>query len=64
MDELPEEGFTNYMYWTKGAAVVVCQDEDIRNWLASSVPTLKALEGSRLKRVGLKALPTYRRVLA
>ena len=43
---------------------MVCQDEETRDRLASSVPTLRACEGSRLKMVGLEALPTYRRVLA
>jgi hypothetical protein len=67
VDGLPEEGFTPRfidMYWTKWAAVVVCQDEETRDWLASSVPTLNACEYSRLKMVGLEALPTYRRGLA
>ena len=65
VDELPEEGFTPRlvnMFWTKGAAVVVCQDEETRDWLASHVPTLRAWENSRLKMVGLDALPTYKRV--
>jgi hypothetical protein len=67
VDGLPEEGFTPRLidiYWTKGAAVVVCQDKETRDWLASSVPNLKAWEGSKLKVVGLEALPTYRIVLA
>jgi hypothetical protein len=67
VDGLPEEGFTPRfidMYWTKGAAVVVCQDKETRDWLASSIPTLRAWEGSKLKMVGLEALPTYRGVLA
>jgi hypothetical protein len=67
VDGLPEEGFTprlTDMYWTKGAAVVVCQDEKTRDWLASSVSTLRSWEGSKLKMVGLEALPTYRIVLA
>jgi len=33
-------------------------------WLAGKVPTLRAWEGSRLKMVGLDALPTYKRVVA
>lgn len=64
MDELPEEGFTPRLtdtYWTKGAAIMICQDEDC---LAVKVPTLAAWEGSRLKMVGLEALPTYKRVVA
>ena len=52
------------MFWTKGAAVVVCQDEETRDWLASHIPTLRACENSRLKMVGLDALPTYKRVAA
>jgi hypothetical protein len=34
VDELPEEGFTPKlinMYWAKGAAVVVCLDEETRD---------------------------------
>ena len=64
MDELPEEGFTtrlNDMYWTKGGAIVICPDEGTRDWLASKVPTLKAWEASRLKMVGLDALPTHKK---
>jgi hypothetical protein len=37
VDELPEEGFTPRLidtYWTKGAAIVVCQDEETKDWLA------------------------------
>ena len=37
VDELPEEWFTPRLidtYWTKGAAVVVCQDEETKDWLA------------------------------
>jgi len=67
VDKLPEEGFTPRlvnMFWTKGAAVVVCQDEETRDWLASHVPTLRAWGNSRLKMVGLDSLPTYKRVAA
>jgi hypothetical protein len=45
VDELPEEGFTPRlidMYWTRGAAVVVCLDEGTREWVASKLPTLRA----------------------
>ena len=41
VDELPEEGFTPRlvdMFWTKGAAIVVCQDEETREWLAGHIP--------------------------
>jgi len=67
VDELPEEEFTPRlvdMFWTKGAAAVVCQDEEIRDWLAGHIPTLRARENSRLKMVGLDALLTYKRVAA
>jgi hypothetical protein len=40
------------------AVILVCQDEEIRNWLGSNVSTLKEQDGSRLKIVGLLALPT------
>jgi hypothetical protein len=66
VDELPEEGLTPRLvdsYWTKGA-IMVCQDEATRDWLTSKVPTLEAWEGSRLKAVGLDALPTFKRVAA
>ena len=67
VDELPEEGFTPRLvdsYWAKGAAIMVCQDESTKDWLAARVPSLVAWEGSRLKLVGLDALPTYKRVVA
>jgi hypothetical protein len=62
VDELPEEGFTLWLVescWAKEAAIMVCQDEQTRDWLAARVPTLVAWEGSRLKMVGLDALPTH-----
>jgi hypothetical protein len=52
------------MYWSKGAAIMVCQDIDTRDWLERQAPSMAAWEGSRLKVVGLDALPTYRRVVA
>ena len=64
MDGLPEEGFTLRLidtYWTKGAAAVVCLDDETRDWLAGNIPTLTAWEGSRFKMVGLDPLPTYTR---
>jgi len=67
VDELPEEGFTPRLtdtYWIKGAATVVCQDEETKDRLAGKVPTLTALEGSRLKMMGVDALPPYKRVVA
>jgi hypothetical protein len=51
-------------YRAKGVAIMVCQDKETRDWLAASVPTLVAWEGSRLKMVDLDALPTYKRVVA
>ena len=65
VDGLPEEGFTPRLvdsYWAKGAAVMVCQDEPTRDWLAEKIPT--AWEGSRLKVVSMDALPTFKRVAA
>jgi len=67
VDGLPEEGFTPRLvdsYWAKRTAIMVCQYEETRDWLVARVPTLVAWEGSRLKMVGLDALPTYRRVVA
>ena len=43
---------------------MVCQYAQTGDWLVSKVPTLKAWKGSRLKMVGLDALPTYKRVMA
>jgi hypothetical protein len=62
-----KRGFTSRLvdsYWTKGAAIMVCHDEATRDWLTSKVLTLEAWEGSRLKVVGLDALPTFKRVAA
>jgi hypothetical protein len=39
---------------------MVYQDEETRDWLGSKVPNLKAWKGTRLKMVGLDALPTYK----
>ena len=64
---LPEEGFTPRLldtYWTKGADIVVCHDEETRDWLDSEVPKMNVWEGSKLRMVGLEALPTYKRVMA
>jgi len=38
----------------------VCQDEENRNYLGSNVSIFKKYDGSRLKIMGLKALPTYK----
>jgi hypothetical protein len=43
---------------------MVCHNEPTKDWLAARVPTLVAWKGSRLKTVGLDALPTYKRVVA
>ena len=64
MDELPEEGFIPRLvnsYWAKGAAIMVCLNEETKDWLASRISTW---EGCRLKVVGLDALPTHKRVVA
>ena len=58
--ELPEEEFAHRLtdtYWTKEPTIIVCQDEETRDGLAT-------WEGSRLKMVGLDALPTYKKVVA
>jgi hypothetical protein len=67
VDELPEEGFTPRLvdsYWSKMAAIMACHDESIKEWLTAKAPNMAAWEGSRLKVVGLDALPTYKRVVA
>jgi hypothetical protein len=67
VDELPEEGFTPRLvntYWAKGAAIMVCKDADTKDWLEKEVPNMMAWESSRLKVVGIDALPTYKRVVA
>ena len=67
VDGLPEEGFTPRLvdsYWAKGAPIMVCQDMDTKEWLEGQAPTMEAWEGSRLKIVGLDALPTYKRMVA
>ena len=43
---------------------MVCQDSDTKEWLESQTPTMEACEGSRLKVVGLDALPTYKGMAA
>jgi hypothetical protein len=67
VDELPEEGFTPRLvdtYWAKGAAIMVCQDSDTKDWLEKQVPSMAAWEGSSLKVVSMDALSTYKRVVA
>jgi len=58
----PEEGFIPKLigtYWAKGAAIVVCQDKETRDWLWSNVPVMKAWEGCRLE-----VFASYKRVAA
>jgi hypothetical protein len=67
VDGLPEEGFTPQLldtYWSKGAAIMVCQERETCDWFAASVPTLTAWEGSRFKVVEMDALPVFKRVTA
>lgn len=62
-----EEGFTSRLVDSNGpkwAAIMVYHNELTKDWLASTVSTLEAWEGSRIKIVGLDALPTYKRVAA
>jgi hypothetical protein len=51
-------------YWAKGAAIMVCQDQETCDWLSGSVPNMMAWEGSKFKVVGLEASPTFKRVAA
>jgi hypothetical protein len=56
VDELPEEGITPRLvdsYWAKGVAILVCHNDSTKAW-----------ESSKLKLVGLDALPPYRKVAA
>jgi hypothetical protein len=67
VDGLPEEGFTPKLvdtYWAKGAAIVVCLDEETKDWLGREVPKMNVGESSKLRMVGLEALPTHKRVVA
>jgi hypothetical protein len=67
VDGLPGEGFTPKLvntYWAKGAATVVCLDEETKDWLGREVPKMNMGEGLKLRMVGLEALPTYKRVVA
>ena len=43
---------------------MVCQDSETKECLESQTPTMEACEDSRLKVVGLDALPTYKRIAA
>jgi len=51
-------------YCTKGAAIMICQDEETKYWIAGKVPTLITWDGSRLKMVCRDAHPTYKGGLA
>jgi len=42
---------------------MVYQDESTRDWLAGQAPNVVTWECSRLKVVGLDAIPTYKRVV-
>jgi hypothetical protein len=67
VDELQEEGFTPRLvdtYWAKGAAIMVCQVDETKDWLGKQVPNMAAWKGSRLEVVGMDALPAYKRVVA
>jgi hypothetical protein len=43
---------------------VVCLDEETKEWLGRELPKMNVREGSKLRMVGLEALPTYKRVVA
>jgi hypothetical protein len=67
VDELPEEGLTPRLvdsYWAKGAAILVCHDEQTKHWLTTTAPTMGAWEGSKLKAVEMDPLLAYKRVAA
>jgi hypothetical protein len=67
VDGFPEEGFTPKLvdtYWAKGAAIVVCLNEERKDLLGREVSKMNVGEGSKLRIVGLEALPTYKRVVA
>jgi hypothetical protein len=67
VDGLPEEGFTPKLvdtYWAKGAAIVVCLNEETKDWLGREGPKMNVGEGSKLRMEGLEVLPTYKRVVA
>ena len=50
-------------YFAKGAAIMVCHDEVIKDRLAAKVTKMVACESSRLNMVALDALPTYKNVV-
>jgi hypothetical protein len=66
-DELPEEGLTPRLvdsYWAKGAAILVCHNEQTKHWLTTTAPTMGVWEGCRLKDVEMDALLAYKSVAA
>jgi hypothetical protein len=67
VDGLPEEEFIPKpvnTYWEKGATIVVCLDEETKDWMEREVPKMDVGEGTKLRMVGLEVLPTYKRVVA
>jgi hypothetical protein len=64
---LPEEEFTPKLvdtFWAKGTAIVVCLDEETKDWLGREVPKMNVGEGSKLRMVGLEVHPTYKKAVA
>jgi hypothetical protein len=51
-------------YWDKGAAIMVCQDQETCDWQTGSVPNIRAWEGSRLKVVSMETLTIFKRFAA
>jgi hypothetical protein len=54
VDGLPEEGFTPRLvenYWAKEASIVVCLDEETKDWLGREVLKMNVGEGSKLRMV-------------
>jgi hypothetical protein len=49
-----------YTYRAKGPDIVVCQDEETRDWLGSEAAKMNEWEGLRLRIVGLEALISIR----
>jgi hypothetical protein len=63
VNELPEEGITPRLAdtcWTKGEAIMLCQDEETKDWMTDKVPALTAWEGSRLKMVAWMISPSMK----
>jgi hypothetical protein len=67
VDGLPEKVFTHRLvktYKAKGAAIMVCQNHETREWLVWLVPNITTWESFTFNVVGLKALLTYKRIVA